>query len=246
MGFDWSTFVLEVINFLILVWILAHFFYRPVAAVIEQRRQGIETSLQHAREMLSNAEGMQRQYEARLGDWEAEKRRKRETWASELAAERARQLETFRQTLEAERQQTEVLEQRRLRSREMELEKTALALGGRFAARLLERLAGPELEARLVDIFIDDLSEVPEEQWQRVAAAFSDTPVEACLSSAFPLAEAQRAGLRQAVNAQLGRPVDCQFLEDGTLISGIRFELGPLSLGANVRDELAFFTRAER
>ena len=38
MEFDWTTFALEALNFLVLVWLLKRFFYRPVLAVIEARR----------------------------------------------------------------------------------------------------------------------------------------------------------------------------------------------------------------
>lgn len=41
MDFDWTTFILEIINFLILIWILKHFLYRPVLKVISERRSGI-------------------------------------------------------------------------------------------------------------------------------------------------------------------------------------------------------------
>lgn len=244
MGFEWSTFLLEALNFLILIWILGHFFYRPVAAVIERRRLAIETRLRQAQEMQVRAEAMQSQYETRLSDWESEKRQRREVWLGELAAEKARQTEALRQTLEEERQRAEVLEQRRRRSREAELEQAAVRLAARFAARLLERLSNPELEARLIGLFIEELADVPPEQWE-LAAGSSATSGEAILSSAFPLAETQRTDLQQALSARLGIPVDCRFQEDPMLIAGIRFELGPLSLGANIRDELSFFNRAD-
>lgn len=245
MGFDWSTFALEAVNFLILVWILSHFFYRPVAGVIERRRLAIETSLRQAGQTLAQAEAMQHQYEARLDEWEAEKRRLRESWVGELAAEKARQMESFRQSLEVERERTAVLEQRRLDARERELEKTALELGGRFAARLLQRLAGPELEARLVDLFLEDLAAVPEERWPAAAAGSAEGVAEAALTTAYPLPERHRSWLQQAVESRLGRPVECRFLEDPALIAGIRLELGPLALGANLADELAFFHDAD-
>ena len=38
MELDWTTFILEIINFLVLVWILHRFLYQPVMNVIAQRR----------------------------------------------------------------------------------------------------------------------------------------------------------------------------------------------------------------
>jgi len=244
-GFNPSTFVLEVINFLILVWILRRFLYRPVVAVIEARRQTIAASLDDAAAREARAEALERQYADRLSAWEAEKRQAREQWLADLNNEKGRLMEAFRIGLEAERQQADVLMRRQLSARQADLEQQAIELGGRFAARLLERLASPELEARLLDVFIEDLSRVPEERWQAVTTAARDDAGQARLLSAFPLDDRQRGDVQQAVSAQLGRPVICDFIEDRGLIAGLRFELGPLSLNATLRDELEFFRAAE-
>ena len=41
MGFDWSTFVLEIVNFLILVYLLKRFLYQPILHAIEAREQRV-------------------------------------------------------------------------------------------------------------------------------------------------------------------------------------------------------------
>jgi F-type H+-transporting ATPase subunit b len=110
-----------------------------------------------------------------------------------------------------------------------------------FAARLLKRLSGPELEARLLDVFIEDLCQVPEDRWQAAIARTSDGSGQPLVVSAFPLSDSQRADFQQAISAQFGKPVECRFAVDTSLIAGLRFELGPLSLHANLRDELEFF-----
>ncbi|WP_139558557.1 F0F1 ATP synthase subunit delta [Methylotetracoccus oryzae] len=245
MGFNPWTFLLEVINFLILVWILGRFLYRPVAAVIEERRRAIASSLNEAAAQVARSEALERQYAERLSAWEQEKRLAREQWLADLNVEKTRLMDAFRQGLEAERQQADILAQRRLSAQQSDLEQQSLELGGRFAARLLERVAGPELEARLLDLFIDDLSQVPEERWEAVTAQGGDGGGRARLMSAFPLGEQQRADLQQALSAQLGHPIACDFITDPGLIAGLRFELGPLLLHANLHDELEFFRLAE-
>ena len=45
MEFGWSTFLLEIINFLVLVWLLHRFFYRPVLDIVAERQRQIESSL---------------------------------------------------------------------------------------------------------------------------------------------------------------------------------------------------------
>lgn len=245
MGFDETTFILEIANFLILVWILTRYFYRPVAAVIERRRSAIEERIRRAEQLHDHADAMRRQYEARLADWEAEKHQLRETWNSELSAERTRELEVFREVLATERQRSDVLEQRRLHARESELEQHALQLAGRFAARLLDRLAGPELQLSLIDVFVDDLARVPDEQWRLLEPNGTGAPLEGTVTSAFPLEEPIRTRLEQGLAERAGRPLVWRYIEDRSLIAGLCVELGPLALRANLRDELKWFSEAE-
>lgn len=245
MGFDESTFVLEIANFLILVWILTHYFYRPVAAVIERRRSTIEERIRQAEQLHDHADSMRQQYETRLAEWEAEKRLLREIWTSELAAERTRELEVFREVLSSERQRSEVLEQRRLRARESELEQHAVQLAGRFATKLLERFTGPALQLSVIRAFIDDLASVPDEQWRLLESNGIHGPVEGTVTSAFPVDEAIRAQLEQEFGERLGRPLVWRYIEDRNLIAGLCVELGPLALRANLRDELKWFSEAD-
>jgi F-type H+-transporting ATPase subunit b len=152
MELTWSTFLLEVINFLVLVWLLKRFLYRPIQDVIARRRAGIEKSLDEARELRAQAERLQSQYEGRLADWERERQQAREALNRDLETERIRRLQELDATLEQEREKGRVAEQHRLDQTRREYERTALAQGARFASRLLTEAAGPELQDRLIDL----------------------------------------------------------------------------------------------
>ncbi len=42
MHFDWSTLILQTIDVLVLLWLLRRFLFRPVVAIIEERRNAAE------------------------------------------------------------------------------------------------------------------------------------------------------------------------------------------------------------
>ena len=63
MTIDWWTLGLQAINVLVLVWLLGHFFWRPVAAMIEQRRVT-------AQKALADAEAKRTEAAAALADIE--------------------------------------------------------------------------------------------------------------------------------------------------------------------------------
>ena len=66
MELDWTTFLLEVINFLILVWLLKRFLYQPVLEVIGKRRQKIQAELLQAATTQDQASQLKEQYEKRI------------------------------------------------------------------------------------------------------------------------------------------------------------------------------------
>ena len=112
MELDWSTFLLEIINFLILVWILKRFLYRPVLEVIARRREGVEQTLREAHSLRTEAEAMKEQYQHRLSDWEQEKARAWEGLQQALNEERARQSEQLQTLLAQQREKNRVQEAR--------------------------------------------------------------------------------------------------------------------------------------
>ena len=62
MELNLSTFLLEIVNFLVLVWILKRFLYKPVMGVIERRKVGIEQTLAQAEDKTREATALREQY----------------------------------------------------------------------------------------------------------------------------------------------------------------------------------------
>ncbi|MGD8350593.1 MAG: ATP synthase F0 subunit B, partial [Gammaproteobacteria bacterium] len=109
MELSWSTFLLEMINFLVLVWILKHFLYQPVLKVIARRRSEIEEQLAESRRLQTEAGQLKTDYENRLEDWDKERQQLRDGLAKELEGERAQQLEALREDLASEREKARVV-----------------------------------------------------------------------------------------------------------------------------------------
>lgn len=241
MELSWSTFVLEIINFLILVWILKRFFYKPVLDVIARRRAAIEKSLADARTTKSEAEKLQEQYKNRLADWDQERQQARETLIQEIEAERARKTAELKNVLQQEREKARVIEQRRQADVEHKAEEAALTLSARFATRLLEQVAGPELETRLVERVLSGLSGLSDEQIVALRTNYGQAPETAIVVSAFPLADEYRSKLKQAITTLTDQEMSPQFEQDSELLAGLRITIGNWVLGTNLQDELKGF-----
>ena len=243
MEFDVTTFALEIINFLVLVWLLQHFLYRPVTTAIARRQAGIEKTLADAQATRSEADAFKQQFEHRMADWIQEKALARRELLQELEAERARLMIALQASLDEERERQRALEQRRAAEQRRRLEDEARAEGASFAARLLSRLASAEQEERIRRLLLEDLPHLPAQQLQALRTASQTEEVK--ITSAHPLDESQRAGLIEALAGLAGKPVACAFDQDAHLMAGLRVCLGPWMLRASLLDELHFFAEAQ-
>jgi F-type H+-transporting ATPase subunit b len=244
MEFSWTTFALEIINFLVLIWILKRFLYQPVMDVIAKRRTAIEKSLADAKALQADAQALKLQYENRLGEWAREKEKARGKLLDEIKEERARLMANLQASLEQEREKHRVLEQRRMDELRREIKEEATAQGGRFASRLLSRLATPALEATIVDLVLEDLPRLPDGQRQTIRAAGREAGSKALVASAFPLNDRQREALTKSIGGLIDQPISCEWGHDPRLIAGLRITVGPWVLRANVQDELRSFSEA--
>jgi F-type H+-transporting ATPase subunit b len=241
---DWSTLVLELINFLVLVWLLKRFLYKPVLDIIARRRAGIEKTLADAKSLNDEALALRAKYEGRVDAWEAERQGHMEELGREIDAERTRRLTELSTQLADEREKAAAAAARQADETRIKLEATARGQGARFASRLLAGVASPDLERRLVETFLADLQALPAERLAALGAAGDERAAkDAVVASAFPLEAELAERVRSALAAALGAGGRVKFAEDASLGAGLRVEIGAWVLGLNLRDELEGFAR---
>ena len=238
MELSWSTFVLEIINFLVLVWILKRFFYKPVLEIIARRQAGIEKTRHDAETLHAEAEKLREQFQGRLAEWSKERQQAREALAREIEMERSRKLADMQSGLEQEKEKARVAETHRQADALHKVEETALLQAAKFATRLLEQGAGPETEARLVELVIDELNNLPAERLTAIRNSYQATPGKIIVASAYPLSDDNRKRLEQVLAKLCSQEIPLQFEQKSELLAGVRITVGAWILGANLQDEL--------
>lgn len=245
MEIDWQTFTLELLNFFVLVWILRRFLYRPVLNALARRREWVETTLAQAEATRAAADDARNRYEQRLAVWEEEKRRAREDLTHELAHEKEQRMRDLQAHLAEERQKAEAAETCRQQAFRHHAEREAMQLAARFAARLLTPLAGPDLEARLVELALERLAGFAPGDFA-VADEEPDSKAPVRIDSAHPLPLQQRERLEaELIRLLPGHPLQPDYRLDPGLLAGLRITIGGWVLRANLADELQSFAELE-
>jgi F-type H+-transporting ATPase subunit b len=236
MSIDWWTLGLQTINFLVLVWLLQRFLYRPVLAVIARRQAEIAGLIGEAGAAKQAAEKLEQDLEAQR---------------SAIAAERERALAQARASAESERKQIlakakvdadaliadarRALEQERSEA-VVAMQKTAAALGVEVAQKLLATAPAPALSSFL-DGACSAIAAMPPEQRAGLLRATGAAPVR--VITARKLSAADEASCRTRLEALLGNGAAIGFADDPALIAGIEIHFPSLVLRNTWRDGLA-------
>lgn len=217
MNIDWWTLGLQAINVLILVWLLQHFFWRPVAAVIAKRRSDTQKLLDDAAQKRVQADATLAEMEKTRAGFAAER-------DAILAAAKTDGERTKAQALEAARMEAETLQKaaRAAIARDTATAQKASAdqaatLAVDIAKRLAARLEGPAVEAAFLGWLIDAIKALTPAEKQAVADGTLD------LVSAQPLEPAEQTRIEKQIIAAFGTQPEITFRVDRALIAG--FEL---------------------
>ena len=241
MEFNISTFALEIINFLILIWILQRLFYKPLLEAIARRKQHIDQSLDDAKKLHQEADDLRGLYQNRQKLWEQEKQAALAALRQQVETERSTQMEKLRIDLEQERQKAKVTLSHQQKELQQQAEKQALLNGARFAGLLLQQATGPELEARLLLMLMDPMTTLPEDCKLGMKMLEHKKTVAIKVTSAYPLASDLQQQLEQKFSPLISSPVHFQYYQDAALIAGVRLDIGAWVLHANLKHELAGF-----
>ncbi|WP_018289894.1 F0F1 ATP synthase subunit delta [Verrucomicrobium sp. 3C] len=242
MSFDWTTFILQVLNFLVLVWLLHRLLFRPVLRLIAERKAATAKAWEEAQRVKKEGGDLQSAYENRMALWEAEKEKARAKLLEEMQAERSRLQAENDRLMQEERERARAVEAHRLAMLSQEAETRALRIASQFASRFLRDLVTPDLEVKLVDRAIEEIEGLPPEKVAEIRDSVERGGVRQIeVRTAFLLEEARRDRLAKALQKACGKELPCESLVDGSLGAGVRAVIGGWMVRANVKDELLFF-----
>jgi F-type H+-transporting ATPase subunit b len=238
--FSWSTFLLEIINFMLLIWILKHFFFSPVREIISRRQATIDKRIEDAETLQAEAQKNMQRYQKRLSDWEAEKHQLRRMLERELESEKAKRLSEIATQVEKERERSQVAEARQTEDLRRAMEEKAMRQGAAFASRLLQATTGAETESRLIERVLEEMNDLAPNRIELFQATQGDK-TDIHVTSAYPLTDQQQQQLRASLARLFSTERPIHFEQDLSLMAGIQITTGNWILGCNLKDELAGF-----
>jgi F-type H+-transporting ATPase subunit b len=236
---DWFTVGAQALNFLILVWLMKRFLYKPILRAIDEREKRIASELADADAKKAEAQKERDEFKQKNEEFDQQRVSLLSQATDEAKAERQRLLDEARKAaaaLSSKRQETMRNEEHTLHqaiSRRTQQEVFAIA------RKALTDLAGTSLEERMVDVFVRRLHELTGEEKGLLASALKASPGPVIVRSTFDLPPAQCASTEGAIKEALGTETQVRFETTPDLISGIELTTNGQKVAWSIADYLA-------
>jgi F-type H+-transporting ATPase subunit b len=219
MRIDWWTLALQTVNVLVLIWILARFFFRPVAAMVARRQEEANKLLADAamaRQEAADARAATGKERAGIGAERekmiAEARKSAESEKASVLAQSSQEIAKMRSEAQAAIAHDRAAAEQAIVARASDL---SVEIAQRLVARLPSKIALP--------VFLDGLcAEVrllsPEARESLASTATGHTVM---VVTATALSSEEMGHIREGLKQALGTVLSLEFRSDPSLIAGI-------------------------
>ena len=244
LDFEFSTLVFQAINFLVLVGVLAWFFYKPLLRVMRQREEDIAKKLDDAQQRVTEVDKERRQLAKEREGLHADA----ETTIAEARTEAAQLKEQI--VTNAQHRATGIVEQASRRAQEqaraarMQLQEQARKTAVRLAGEIVRQNAGPHVHCALLEQFFKGPilgAESGERALLALRDAFAAKHPEVTVELAYPPNKEVETRIRATLANSFGvepSAIDLRLRVKSSLLAGLRLVAGTiivdLSLGGTL------------
>lgn len=242
MEIDWFTISAQLINFLILVWLLKRFLYRPILAAIDKREKRISVQIKNADQKMADAQVEIDELKRKNSEFDIE----RESLIAKAVEDAQAQGQAVidRSVKEArdiaQSMSAELEKERRnyhhAASRSLKEEVYAVS------RKAMRDLADAEMEKQIIKNFVMRLELLDEESKTKLKNSEFGSIKQVIINTAFPLTGEMQEELSLAIHRNIGPEAGIKYAKSDDLICGIELFANGQKVSWNL-DE--FITKVE-
>jgi len=240
---DWFTVGAQALNFIILVWLLKRYLYKPILDAVDAREKRIAAELADADAKRTEASNERKEFQHKNEELDQQRAALLSKATAEAKAERERLLDEARKAADA-------LSARRQEALRTDANTLNQALRRRtqqevfaIARKALADLAAASLEERMCEVFIQRLRSMDGKTKADLGQALVTASEPTLVRSAFDLPEAQRAAIQTAFDETFSAGIHIRFETAPDLVSGIELTAGGQKIAWSIADYLTSLDR---
>ena len=226
---DWYTILFQIINFLILVFLLRYFLYGPIVKAMDERERKIVEREEEAEAGRKKAEEEEKKFRQESQELEEQKEELMDEARSAAEEEKAELLNEARSEVSETRRRWEEAFEREKESFTGELRRRIGRQACSVARRCLEDLADARLEELTWNIFTGKLDDLPDPDRQDLLKGLQENAYKLNLQSAFETPAERLQDLESKlvkVLPETEKKLSLSAKKDSELICGLELEAG--------------------
>jgi len=236
---DWFTVCAQALNFLILVWLLKRFLYKPILDAIDVREKRIAAELADADAKKAEAKKERDEFQRKNEEFDQQRAALLSKAVDEAKTERQRLLDEARQESDGARASGQEALRSDLQSLSGEITRRTRDEVFAIARKTLADLAAASLEEQMADVFVRRLRALNDGEKDGLKSAFKAASGAVAVRSTFDLPAAQRSAIESAIKETLAMEIPVRFETAPDLVSGIELAANGRKIAWSVADYLA-------
>jgi F-type H+-transporting ATPase subunit b len=239
MFIDWFTVGAQALNFVILVWLMKRFLYKPIIDAIDAREKRIAMELADAGAKKAEAQKERDEFQHKNEEFDQKRAALFSQASDEAKAERQRILDEARQAADALSARREETLRNEAHNLNQAISRRARQEVFAIVRKALADLATTSLEERLGEVFTRRLRELDGKAKESLAEALKTASAPVLVRSAFELPAQQRATIQNALNETFSTEIRLRFETAPDLVSGIELTANGQKVAWSIADYLA-------
>ncbi len=238
MSIDWFTFTAQIFNFLILVWLLSHFLYKPIITAMHEREKQIATEHEKAIAIQQQAVSEAESYKQKTEELAHAK--------DELLADAGKDIQGWREE-HLNRARAEVDEAKAewyrtlTRERQSFIREARLLISNHIqnmSRRILTELANVDMQQQTIDVFLKEIGKIDTTQKHTILSLLDTTKHRVLVESAFALNKTDMEKVSAFLDDFLGEDLVIDFREKSELICGMELHVAGYKIAWNIYESL--------
>jgi F-type H+-transporting ATPase subunit b len=236
---DWFTVGAQAANFLILVWLLKRFLYRPVLAAIATREKLIADQLQDAAAKKIEAQREQDDFKRKNQEFDQHRTAMLGQAVESVKTERQKMLDAARTDAEALRSKLQASVKSDRENLNREIVDRARQEVFAITRKALADLSSTSLETSLGEVFVRRLRALEGPMKDNLVNALKTSSGPACVRSSFDLTPDQKNAIQKILDEMAIPGIPIRFEVAANLICGIELIANGQKIAWNITDYLA-------
>ena len=218
---DWFTVCAQVLNFLILVWLMKRYLYKPILNAIDTREKLIAKDLADADGKVKEATAEREEFQKKNEDFDNHRSAMLAKATNDVKAARARLLAEVQQAADAltkKNQETLIGEAQHLNHAvSLRTQKEVFAV----ARKTLTDLASAGLEEQMSEVFVRKLKALNGKEKDDFTEAMKTSSGPATVRSTFDLPAKQQTAIQDTLHTNFSATPEVKFETSQDLVGGI-------------------------